>query len=65
MDTFQETPSYRKVAPVKIPPLTDKKIKPQEIFEGMNIKKKPMNQKKPAQRKKQKKKGSKRDKSRK
>ena len=58
METIQQTPSYRKVAPVKIPPLTDKKIKPQEIFEGMN-------QKKPAQRKKQKKKGSKRDKSRK
>lgn len=64
METIEETPSYQKVAPVKIPPLTDKKIKPQEIFEGMEKKKKPPNQKKP-QRRKQKKNRTKRDKSRK
>lgn len=60
----ENIPSYQKVAPITIPPLTDKKINPKEIFEGMQIKRKPPNQKKPKSRK-QKKKGPKRDKSRK
>lgn len=64
MEMVNETPSYQKVAPIKIPPPIDKNIKPREIFEGMEIKQKPKVQKKP-QRKKQKKKRSKRDKSRK
>ena len=36
MDYVEETPSYRKVAPIKIPPRTDKKIKPEKIFEGLD-----------------------------
>lgn len=38
MDYVEETPSYRKVAPIKIPPRTDKKIKPEKIFEGLEAK---------------------------
>ncbi len=34
----EEMPSYRKVAPIKIPPRTDKKIKPEKIFEGISEK---------------------------
>lgn len=64
MMTIEETPSYRKVAPVKIPPLTDKKIKPKEIFEGINLKTKPKGAEKP-KRRKQKKNRAKRDLSRK
>ena len=60
----ENIPSYRKVAPIKIPPRTDREIKPKDIFEGVEIKRKPPNQKKPKSRK-QKKKGPKRDKSRK
>jgi len=36
MDYVEDTPSYRKVAPIKIPPRTDKKIKPEKIFEGLD-----------------------------
>ena len=34
MEYIEDTPSYRKVAPIKIPPKTDKKINPEKIFEG-------------------------------
>lgn len=36
MEYVEDTPSYRKVAPIKIPPRTDKKIKPEKIFEGLD-----------------------------
>ena len=39
MEYVEDTPSYRKVAPIKIPPRTDKKIKPEKIFEGLDAKK--------------------------
>ena len=56
----ENIPSYRKVAPIKIPPRTDREIKPKDIFEGpqAEIKRKPPSQKKPKSRK-QKKKGPK------
>jgi len=50
MEPTEDTPSYRKVAPIKIPPKTDKKIKETEIFEGISVKKKPKDQ--PKQKKK-------------
>tara|TARA_Y100000593_G_C4042666_1_gene205927 strand:- start:195 stop:365 length:171 start_codon:yes stop_codon:yes gene_type:complete len=40
MEYVEDTPSFRKVAPIKIPPRTDKKIKPEKIFEGLDTKKK-------------------------
>ncbi len=62
--TATDIPSYRKVVPIKIPPPTDKKIKPKEIFEGIEIKTKPKGEEKP-KRRKQKKNRAKRDLSRK
>ena len=62
--TATDIPSYRKVAPIKIPPPTDKKINPKKIFEGIDVKTKPKGEEKP-KRRKQKKNRAKRDLSRK